>query len=67
MSFDFIVLCLSNSNHPDNKTMNLDNMSQHLPQIGTENQNENMNIFSAGLLGVGGCLLYSNAKSRSKK
>lgn len=47
--------------------MNLDNMSQHLPQIGTENQNENMNIFSAGLLGVGGCLLYSNAKSHSKK
>lgn len=47
--------------------MNLDNMSQHLSQIGTENQNENMNILSDGLLGVGGCLLYLNAKSRSKK
>lgn len=48
--------------------MNLDNMSQHLPQIGTENQNENMNILSVGLLGLGGLLaLFKRKKDRSKK
>lgn len=62
MSFDFIVLCLSKSNHPDNKMMNLDNMSQHLPQTGTDNQNENMNVLGAGLLRLGGLLALFKCK-----
>lgn len=56
--------------------MNLDNKHQHLPQTGnkhppqtgTDNQNENMNVLGAGLLGLGGLLtLFKRKKDRSKK
>lgn len=47
MSFDFIVLCLSNSNHPENKMMNLGTKHQHLPQKGQNRlvQTENSNRY----------------------
>ena len=58
----------SHSNHQGNKMMNLGNKPQHLPQTGTDNQNENANALGAGLLGLGGLLaLFKRKKDRSKK
>ena len=42
--------------------------NKHLPQTGTDNQNENMNVLGAGMLGLGGLLaLFKRRKNHSKK